>query len=961
MTDTIDRLYAGDILKYDETPEGLMVHGKAVSSMLDMDQQISDPKWLASEMPAWMSWGNVREQHTAVAAGVGRELTEGAKAGDWHLKALIVDPNTQAKIRAGVLKGFSIGIKGTQIIKTKEAPRGRIVGGKIVEISVVDRPCIPDALLDVPLAKSVDGSLEAVEAGSVVWSTDAQGNETTKAVTLDSTTDVDTKALNGQTDPATQQARDAAVDCPLCGGDGKVDERPCPKCIGTGKVPMNPTEESPDSVPGPETGTTPKDVEPDPLPDEDVTLTTVTTPDGSQTAYTAVHTPSGTKAVGFTEDAARKALAADVAKAAAPPVDKTPDAALSDALADVAQAQAEEAERVAKALAAEDDTDSPAGDEDDKAIEPDEAALIREYVVCKALGLDHEQYEALPADEAERTFDTLKSLEADAEKHATPKVACPQCKGKGKIRAGKVDCPTCGGDKTVTQAVAEKYTAKKSAKTDKAEKAAPVDLSRATAGSALARAFLRSTAALQLSAADAVSALAEVSKTLEAEVLKGDKCPMCDGDGVQTVKDQCATCKGTGKASDGSGCAACDGKGMIKTQETCSACDGSGKTGSSKATQPDDAQVFAIQVSELDPDAEDYLTRLGALKATAKTLVGDVSRGTDDEKAELPALVLALDPSAEDFDAKSEELAEVAKKQFSDAERAALAKKGQAIPIRDSKGEVTSGSFPIPDVASLKDAISSISRAKDPAAAKAHIEKRAKALGREDLIPDGWKAVDADKAADPGTWTHDPAVLAQTRNNIAQLMQAELDELMAGECEIGDLYNLLATLTSFLDWWSNEAWNGEDPPPFGGNDTEDDVSFLTLLGVDADTIKAASADNEDEEARTEAQKSARKQLRKALGIDTKSQKVAIDEAAKAAAQEVVDPLKERLETVEKMAAPGGPKRSRTREEDTKASEKDELAVKIAVLEKTIVADTDPDLKKGHREDLVKLRAEMAAL
>ena len=43
------------------------------------------------------------------------------------------------------------------------------------------------------------------------------------------------------------------------------------------------------AVPGPETGTpsaqaTPKSGDPDPLPDEDVTIEKLTTPDGSQTA-----------------------------------------------------------------------------------------------------------------------------------------------------------------------------------------------------------------------------------------------------------------------------------------------------------------------------------------------------------------------------------------------------------------------------------------------------------------------------------------------------------------------------------------------------------------------------------------------------------------------------------------------------------------------------------------------------
>lgn len=48
------------------------------------------------------------------------------------------------------------------------------------------------------------------------------------------------------------------------------------------------------------------------------------------------------------------------------------------------------------------------------------------------------------------------------------------------------------------------------------------------------------------------------------------------------------------------------------------------------------------------------------------------------------------------------------------------------------------GSFPIPDKDALRRAIQSIGRAKDPAKAKAHIKRRARALGATDMIPEGW-------------------------------------------------------------------------------------------------------------------------------------------------------------------------------------------------------------------------------
>lgn len=62
-------------------------------------------------------------------------------------------------------------------------------------------------------------------------------------------------------------------------------------------------------------------------------------------------------------------------------------------------------------------------------------------------------------------------------------------------------------------------------------------------------------------------------------------------------------------------------------------------------------------------------------------------------------------------------------------ERRTLATKGVALP---------DGSFPIRNVADLRNAIRAIGRAKDPAAAKAHIKRRARALGAAGLLPNTW-------------------------------------------------------------------------------------------------------------------------------------------------------------------------------------------------------------------------------
>jgi len=87
------------------------------------------------------------------------------------------------------------------------------------------------------------------------------------------------------------------------------------------------------------------------------------------------------------------------------------------------------------------------------------------------------------------------------------------------------------------------------------------------------------------------------------------------------------------------------------------------------------------------------------------------------------------------------------RRDFSTAERVALAKKGQAIPVRNAKGEIIDGRYPIVSAGDLSNAIQAIGRANGASEVKAFIVKRAKALGRMDMIPDSWKggmrAVDA--------------------------------------------------------------------------------------------------------------------------------------------------------------------------------------------------------------------------
>lgn len=164
MADTLTYAYAADITKVERDAAGdLFVYGKATGGDKDLDGQRCDPEWLKEAMPDWYQWKNVREMHQPVCAGVGVALANDES--DWFVKSQVVDERTAKKIEAGGLKGYSIGVKHPVI--TKRDGQEWITGGSIVEISYVDRPCLPTATMMICKMAGADSTLQPVEAPEV--------------------------------------------------------------------------------------------------------------------------------------------------------------------------------------------------------------------------------------------------------------------------------------------------------------------------------------------------------------------------------------------------------------------------------------------------------------------------------------------------------------------------------------------------------------------------------------------------------------------------------------------------------------------------------------------------------------------------------------------------------------------------------------------------------------------------
>jgi pSer/pThr/pTyr-binding forkhead associated (FHA) protein len=202
MTSNFTTSYAA-IIKQEKQEDGtLLVYGKATDDSLDIDQQICDAAWLEKAMPEWFkTGGNIREQHSSIAAGVAKELD--SKPDGHYISALVVDAQSVKKVETGVLKGFSIGIRAPRIVRDNKAANGRIIDGQIVEVSLVDRPANPNAKL--MLAKS--NGTEVVQMEQYI-----EKEEETPVATTEPTEVIEAEVVEAETAPV--EAEEAKADMP---------------------------------------------------------------------------------------------------------------------------------------------------------------------------------------------------------------------------------------------------------------------------------------------------------------------------------------------------------------------------------------------------------------------------------------------------------------------------------------------------------------------------------------------------------------------------------------------------------------------------------------------------------------------------------------------------------------------------------------------------------------------------
>jgi phage head maturation protease len=148
------------IAKIDETQR--LVFGYASTEMLDSQGEIVRKEAIEAALPDYMRFANIREMHQPSAIGVAKEAELDGKG--LHLAAKIVDDDAWRKVVEGVYKGFSIGGRVT----ARDSSASHVITGvDLLEISLVDRPANPEAVIELYKARPDDASrADAAKAGA---------------------------------------------------------------------------------------------------------------------------------------------------------------------------------------------------------------------------------------------------------------------------------------------------------------------------------------------------------------------------------------------------------------------------------------------------------------------------------------------------------------------------------------------------------------------------------------------------------------------------------------------------------------------------------------------------------------------------------------------------------------------------------------------------------------------------
>lgn len=131
------------------------VSGIASRQEIDNDGDITMLEAVREAIPEYMKFGNIREMHSLSAVGTVMEEKIVEELQAWWIKVHIVDPVAVKKVLTGVYKGFSLGgdildADPMEGVSPDGIPlRFKITKIRLLEVSLVDRPASPSALIDM--------------------------------------------------------------------------------------------------------------------------------------------------------------------------------------------------------------------------------------------------------------------------------------------------------------------------------------------------------------------------------------------------------------------------------------------------------------------------------------------------------------------------------------------------------------------------------------------------------------------------------------------------------------------------------------------------------------------------------------------------------------------------------------------------------------------------------------------
>lgn len=150
----------GELTKIEEQPDGtLKVFGVASSGARDDAGEIVQPEAMKAALPDYARYPALREMHQPTAAGRTLEASVDDD-GATRIVAHVVDPVAIAKVKSRTYSGFSIGGK---VLARDPADASIITRIRLSEISLVDRPANPEAVIDLWKADLAAPSNDAVK------------------------------------------------------------------------------------------------------------------------------------------------------------------------------------------------------------------------------------------------------------------------------------------------------------------------------------------------------------------------------------------------------------------------------------------------------------------------------------------------------------------------------------------------------------------------------------------------------------------------------------------------------------------------------------------------------------------------------------------------------------------------------------------------------------------------------